>query len=62
MSTIQHRHRDVSHHHPRIRRVSRGHWVWECTCGGSSRRSATEPLAWRGAVVEALLHAELIAP
>jgi hypothetical protein len=52
----------MSHHHPRIRKVGKGTWVWECSCGGASRRAVSEPLAWPSAVVEALLHSQLIAP
>jgi hypothetical protein len=51
----------MSHHHPRIRKVGRA-WIWECSCGGASRRCGAEPLGWPAAVVEALLHSQLIAP
>jgi hypothetical protein len=62
MAPLRRSHRDLSHHHPRIRKVGQGTWVWECSCGGSSRRSGIEPRPWPGAVVEALLHSQLIAP
>jgi hypothetical protein len=62
MSPIRRSHRDLAHHHPRIRKVGRGTWVWECSCGGASRRSGGQPLAWPTAMVEALLHSQLIAP
>jgi hypothetical protein len=54
--------RDLSHHHPAIHKVGPTTWVWECSCGGASRRGSTEPRAWPTAVVEALLHSQLIAP
>ena len=55
-------HRDVAHHHPKIRRVTRGGWAWECSCGGSSPRAHTEPTSWAAIVIDALRHSQLIAP
>ena len=54
-------HRDTAHHHPIVRREL-GCWVWECDCGGSSCRTVREPRTWRQAVIEALLHADALAP
>jgi hypothetical protein len=54
-------HRDTAHHHPSVRR-DQGRWVWECGCGGSSCRTSREQRTWRQAVIEALLHAEALAP
>jgi len=54
-------HRDTAHHHPSVHRV-RGRWVWECGCGGASRRTGLEQRTWRQTVIEALLHAEALAP
>ena len=62
MAPLRRSHRDMSHHHPQIRKVGKGTWVCECSCGGASRRAVSEPLAWPAAVVEALLHSQLIAP
>ncbi|HET6967532.1 MAG TPA: hypothetical protein VFI44_04595 [Ornithinibacter sp.] len=60
MTTRRH-HRDIAHHHPSVHRVQ-GCWVWECRCGGASRRTAREARTWRQAVIEALLHADALAP
>jgi hypothetical protein len=59
--TIQRHHHDIAHHHPTIHRI-RGNWVWECRCGGASCRTSTERRTWRQALVEALRHAEALAP
>ena len=55
-------HRDLSHHHPRIHKIGKGTWMWECSCGGASRRGGIEAVPWPSAVVGALLHSQLIAP
>ncbi len=62
MAPLRRSHRDLSHHHPRIRKIGKATWVWECSCGGASRRDSTDALSWPAAVVEALLHSQLIAP
>ncbi len=62
MNTDQRRHVDHAHHHPRVRRLVKGRWVWECSCGGASCRTGSGPFPWRRAVLEALLHADLIDP
>jgi hypothetical protein len=54
-------HRDTAHHHPSVHR-EQGCWVWECGCGGASCRTSHEQRTWRQAVIEALLHAEALAP
>lgn len=54
-------HRDTAHHHPSIHRVQ-GCWVWECGCGGASRRTSRAGRTWRQAVIEALVHADAPAP
>ena len=54
-------HRDTAHHHPSVHR-DQGRWVWECGCGGASCRTNHEPRTWRQTVIEALLHAEALAP
>ena len=54
--------RDVSHHHPRIRRIASGSWTWECTCGGSAPRARVVPSSWAAVVIDALRHSQLIAP
>jgi hypothetical protein len=61
MSTIARHRTDIAHHHPTVRRVG-ARWVWECRCGGASRRTATERTSWHQVVIEALLHATAIAP
>ena len=45
-----------------IRRVNRGGWAWECSCGGSSPRARTESTSWAAIVIDALRHSQLIAP
>lgn len=60
MTTHPHR-RDIAHHHPSVHRVQGG-WVWECHCGGASRRTARERRTWRQAMIEALLHSDALAP
>ncbi|GAA4411874.1 hypothetical protein GCM10023168_33140 [Fodinibacter luteus] len=59
--TVQRNHRNVAHHHPSVHRV-RGSWVWECGCGGASRRIPVRERTWREAVIEALLHSDALAP
>ncbi len=54
-------HRDTAHHHPSVHRVQ-DCWVWECGCGGSSRRTGHQRRTWRQALIEALLHSEALAP
>ena len=54
-------HRDTAHHHPSVHR-ERGGWVWECGCGGASRRTDREGRTWRQAVIEALGHSAALAP
>jgi hypothetical protein len=54
-------HRDTAHHHPSVHR-ERDCWVWECRCGGASRRTGHERRTWREAVIEALIHAQALAP
>ena len=54
-------HRDTAHHHPTVHRAHNG-WVWECGCGGASRRTISEGRTWRQAVIEALVHADALAP
>ena len=54
-------HRDTAHHHPSVHRVQ-GRWVWECGCGGAACRTSPEQRTWRQTVIEALLHAEALAP
>jgi hypothetical protein len=39
-----------------------GRWMWECGCGGASCRTSHEERTWRQTVIEALLHAEALAP
>jgi hypothetical protein len=52
----------TTHHHPRVLRGTRG-WVWVCACGSASCRTpAQPPLAWRSALIGALLHSGTIAP
>ena len=60
MRTRRH-HRDTAHHHPTVRHW-RGSWVWECSCGGASCRTSAEGRTWRQALVEALVHADALAP
>jgi hypothetical protein len=62
MAPLRRSHRDLSHHHPQIRRVGQGLWVWECSCGGAPPRGGLAPRPWPTAVVEALLHSQLVAP
>lgn len=57
----QRTHRDIAHHHPSVRREY-DCWVWECGCGGASRRTGQTPRTWRQAVIEALRHSEALAP
>jgi hypothetical protein len=54
-------HRDTAHHHPSVHR-DQGRWVWECGCGGASCRTSPEQRTRRQTVIEALLHAEALAP
>ena len=54
-------HRDTAHHHPSVHR-DRGRWVWECGSGGASCRTSHEQRTWPQTVIEALLHAEALAP
>ena len=54
-------HRDTAHHHPSVHRAHNG-WVWQCGCGGASRRTTVEGRTWRQAVIEALVHADALAP
>lgn len=61
MNTVRRHRPDPAHHHPYVRRVA-GRWVWECRCGGASCRTATDRVGWHQVVVEALLHATVIAP
>ena len=61
MSTQTLHHRTTSHH-PRVLRGARG-WMWVCDCGSASCRTpAQAPLAWRSALIGALLHSSTIAP
>lgn len=54
-------HRSTSHH-PRVLRGARG-WIWVCACGSASCRTpAQAPLAWRSALIGALLHSSTVAP
>ncbi|NYG08457.1 hypothetical protein BJ986_002944 [Phycicoccus badiiscoriae] len=49
-------------HHPRVLRGARG-WIWVCACGGASCRTpAQAPLAWRSALIAALLHSSSVLP
>ncbi|HEV7194383.1 MAG TPA: hypothetical protein VGN19_00450 [Pedococcus sp.] len=49
-------------HHPRVQRSPKGGWVWVCSCGSASCRTAREGLPWRTALIGALLHSGTIAP
>ncbi len=55
-------HPDLAHHHPRVTRLPRGGWTWECDCGGASARSVVARLTWHQAFVGALIHSASIAP
>jgi hypothetical protein len=58
--------RDRSHHHPKVTRqvvAATSRWGWRCDCGGASAPCvpAGPALAWRSALVEALIHARCLA-
>jgi hypothetical protein len=54
MAPLRRSHQDMSHHHPQIRKVGKGTWVWECSCGGASRRADCDAGPTIGARLEAI--------
>jgi hypothetical protein len=52
---------DTAHHHPRIHLQPRSGWIWSCACGARTPWIGA-PCSWRLALIQALAHANLLAP